>query len=402
MAQSFRPRDTAELLEVVKWAAAEQQPLEVIGNGSKRALGRPVQVANTLALDHLIGVVDYEPAELVLTARAGTPLAEIQALLQDNGQELAFEPMDYGPVLGEELGRATFGGTLAANVSGPRRIKAGAARDHVLGLEAVSGRGELFRAGGRVVKNVTGYDLARAFCASWGTLAVASTITVKVAPRTAMEKTVCLYGLQGVEATGAMSAALGSSAEISGAAHVPEKLAAVQSGALGGGRSLTLLRLEGIEESIEYRVGILRRVFELAGPFEVMDAATSFSVWQSIRNLTVFPNGLGALWRVSVAPTAADDVIASLPEGCMVMQDWGGGLLWISDPDDQRDGTSLRATIASAGGGHATLVKAPPNVRNTIEVFHPQEPGLSLLTKRLKSQFDPHGVLNPGRMYKGV
>lgn len=221
MDATMKPRNTGDVEKVVAWAAAEDQPLEIIGQGSKRTLGRPVQAAHVLDLSGLTGVESYEPAELVLTVKAGTPIAEVEKLVDDNGQELSFEPMDFGPLLGVTPAQGTIGGVLAANLSGPRRIKAGAARDHVLGMEAVSGRGEIFNSGGKVVKNVTGYDLPRALCGAYGTLAVATTVTLKVNPKPETSATFVLSGLDDDDGIKALCQAMGSSAEVSGAAHLP-------------------------------------------------------------------------------------------------------------------------------------------------------------------------------------
>ena len=222
---TYPPASAQEIVSAIQWAAAEEQPLEIVGHGSMRGIGRPVQAAHTLDLSKLTGVTLYEPEELVLSARAGTPLAEIESLLADNGQGLAFEPINYGPLLGGEGGRGTIGGALSANLAGPRRIKAGAARDHILGVHAVSGRGEAFKSGGRVVKNVTGYDLSKVMAGSSGTLAVLTDVTFKVLPRAETETTVAVRGLLDEDAARAKALAMGSSAEVSGAAHLPEGIA---------------------------------------------------------------------------------------------------------------------------------------------------------------------------------
>ena len=226
MSDALKPRDGKDVEAAVQWALAEGKTLEVIGHGTKRGIGRAAQWDLSLDLSDLSGVTLYEPEELVLSAKAGTPIAEIEALLAKNNQELAFEPMDYGPVFGAAPGRGTIGGTLAANLSGPRRIKAGAARDHFLGFTAVSGRGETFKSGGRVVKNVTGYDLCKLLAGSYGTLAVMTDVTVKVLPRAETEQTVLVLGLDDAAAIRAMSAAMNSSNDVSGAAHFPAPVAA--------------------------------------------------------------------------------------------------------------------------------------------------------------------------------
>src|SRR5438552_11865080 len=241
MTDLLKPRDGKDVEAAVQWALAEGKTLEIVGQGSKRGVGRAAQWDLSLDLSDLSGVTLYEPDELVLSAKAGTPIAEIEALLAKNNQELAFEPIDYGPVFGAAPGGGTIGGVLAANLSGPRRIKAGAARDHFLGFTAVSGRGETFKSGGRVVKNVTGYDLCKLLAGSWGTLAALIDVTVKVLPRAETEETVLVLGLDDPKAVAAMAAAMGSSCEVAGAAHLPASVAAriPLGAAVAQGRALT-------------------------------------------------------------------------------------------------------------------------------------------------------------------
>ncbi|MFM9861743.1 FAD-binding protein [Pseudoxanthobacter sp. M-2] len=399
------PRDDDDVRDIVASAVAASAPIEVIGHGSKRLIGRPVQAAATLDLSALTGVTLYEPEELVLSAKAGTSVAEIGALLATHGQELAFEPIDYGPLFGAPAGRGTLGGLLAANLAGPRRIKAGAARDHTLGLHAISGRAEAFKAGGRVVKNVTGYDLSRGLSGSWGTLAVFTEITLKVLPVAETETTLALAGLDATAAVAAMTAAMGSSADVSAAAHLPSAIAAALPGASLGAGAVTLLRLEGIAPSVAARVTALSAVLAplLAAPVE---AEASRDLWRSIRDVVpLAERGDPIVWRVSVAPSAGP-VIAAAAErlGGAWMFDWAGGLVWVSLPDALSDAgaPALRAAVAAAGGGHATLIKAPAAVRALVDPFEPQPPALAGVTRRLKEVFDPRGVLEPGRMYAGV
>src|SRR5229473_6702237 len=225
MVELFKPRDQKDVAAAIEWALAGGKTLEIVGGGSKREIGRAAQWDLTLDLSGLSGVTLYEPEELVLSAKAGTPLAEIEQLVASRGQELAFEPMDYGPVLGRSMGQGTLGGALATNLSGPRRIKAGAARDHFLGVSAVSGRAEVFKSGGRVVKNVTGYDLCKLVAGSWGTLAAMTEVTIKVLPRPETEQTLLVRGLDPARAIEAMTSAMGSSCDVSGAAHLPADIA---------------------------------------------------------------------------------------------------------------------------------------------------------------------------------
>src|SRR5262249_33314264 len=244
MTDTLKPRDSKEVEDAVQWALADGKALEIVGGGSKRAIGRPAQTDLTLDLSGLSGVTLYEPEELVLSAKAGTPIAEIETLVAAKGQQLAFEPMDYAAVLGGIAGRGTIGGVLAANLAGPRRIRAGGPRDHLLGFSAVSGRGESFKSGGRVVKNVTGYDLCKLIAGSWGTLAAMTEVTLKVLPAPETEETVLVRGLAPEKAVAAMTTAMGSACDLSRAAHLPAGVAARLPGgavASAGGAATALL-----------------------------------------------------------------------------------------------------------------------------------------------------------------
>lgn len=397
---TFTPSTAGEVREAVAWAAAEESPLEIVGHGSKRGIGRPVQAAHTLDLSRLAGVTLYEPEELVLAAKAGTPLAEIEALLAARNQQLAFEPMDYGPLLGGPAGRGTLGGAIAANLSGPRRLKAGAARDHVLGVDAVSGRGEAFKAGGRVVKNVTGYDLSKGLAGSWGTLAVLTDIVVKVLPAAETEVTLALRGLLDEQAAAAMAAALGSSGEVSGAAHLPEGVSGGMFGGALGGAAATLLRVEGFGPSVAYRARLLRELFAGVAADEI-GAAQSRALWREVRDCMPFTDGTERpVWRVSVAPAQAHGLALALrmQAPATLFYDWQGGLVWVRMEDGEPQAELLRALVARCGGGHATLVRAAPAIRAAVAVFEPQAGPLAALSARLKQQFDPVDILNPGRM----
>jgi glycolate oxidase FAD binding subunit len=401
---TFTPNSAAETLSTVQRALGEEQPLEIVGHGSKRGIGHPVQAAHTLDLSGLSGVTLYEPEELVLSAKAGTPLAEIEKLLADNNQQLAFEPMDYGPLFGGMAGRGTIGGVLAANLSGPRRLKAGAARDHILGIEAVSGRGEAFKSGGRVVKNVTGYDLSKVLAGSWGTLAALTSVTFKVLPAAETETTLVLRGLMDDAAASAMALALGSSAEVASAAHLPENIAGrVLDGALAGGPA-TLLRLEGFGPSVAYRLAKLKDLLKAAPGIEEIGADASGSLWREIRDCAPFADGgERPVWRVSMAPSQGYSMVAALrmEAGADAFYDWQGGLIWLrmeSDPEAE----TVRRLVKKIGGGHATLVRASPQWRAATPVFEPQPPALAALSARLKNEFDPKGILNPGRMTAGL
>jgi glycolate dehydrogenase FAD-binding subunit len=410
MGDDFRPDSGAHVAELVAWAAAEQTPLEVVGRGSKQGFGRPVQAAHGLDLSALTGITLYEPEELVLGARAGTPLAEIEAALAAQNQHLAFEPPDLGPLLGNQADAGSIGGVLACNLSGPRRLKSGAARDHFLGVEAVSGRGDVFKSGGRVVKNVTGYDLCKLLAGSHGTLAVMTDVTVKVLPRPEKTRTVLVFGQDDGQALAVMTRALQSPHEISGAAHLPVAVAAgsqvsyvAEAGAAG--QPVTALRLEGPGPSVSFRCQALRGELADFGAHEELHGRNSALLWREVRDVQLFVDDPGRpVWRLSVPPVSAPGVVARIAdrEGARHYFDWGGGLIWLALPDGaEPNDAAVRAALAESGG-HATLVRAPTEVRAITPVFQPPDPAEATIIERVKDSFDPRRVLNPGRMYAGL
>ena len=408
MTDTVKPRDAAEVEQAVNWALAGGKTLEVVGRGSKRAIGRAAQWDATLDLSAVSGVTLYEPAELVLSAKSATPLAEIEALVAANGQELAFEPMDYGPLLGGAPGAGTIGGALAANLSGPRRVKAGAARDHFLGVHAVSGRGETFKSGGRVVKNVTGYDLCKLLAGSWGTLAAMTDITIKTLPRAETEETVLIFDLHETRAGKLMAAVMGSFADASAAAHVPAPLAVRIAEIAAARGAVTALRLEGVAPSVAHRKAVLEKLAAPYGGLGTLDETASRAFWRAIRDVTPFaaagPAGRRDLWRISTAPSRGAELGLALTgrAEAEVLYDWAGGLVWAALPAaDHAHARLVRLTLAAIGG-HATLIRAPAAVRAAVEVFEPQPPALAALSKRVRDSFDPRGVLNAGRMWAGV
>jgi glycolate oxidase FAD binding subunit len=400
----FSPQTEDEIVDAVQWALSENAPVEVIGHGSKRLLGRPLQTEHTIALSSYSGVTLYEPDELVLSAKAGTPVAELETMLAENGQAFQFEPMDYGPLLAQPSGQGSLGGLLATNLCGPRRLKYGSARDHVLGVRVVSGRGELFKSGGRVVKNVTGYDLSKGMASSWGTLGIATEITVKVLPAPETETTLVVRGLTDDEAARAMAMAMGSSGEVASAAHLPANVAPrVIDGQLTA-EAATLLRLEGFAPSVNDRAIMLKGLLASAGTIDEISRETSRRLWREVRDVIPFADGTERpVWRVSMVPMEAYKLVASLRMGAAVdaFYDWQGGLVWLR-MEGEPEAEAVRALIRKYGGGHATLVRASGSVRAALPVFEPAPAPLAALSKRLKQQFDPSGILNPGRMVAGV
>ncbi|MGY3131638.1 glycolate oxidase FAD binding subunit [Bradyrhizobium sp. USDA 4501] len=338
---TLKVRDAKDVEEVVRAAVASEQPLEVIGHGSKRAIGHPMATNALLDVSALNAVTSYEPNELIITVQAGAPLADVQSLIDAKNQQFAFEPMDTSVLLGT-AGAGTIGGMIGAGLAGPRRIKAGGIRDHLLGAHAVSGFGDSFKTGGRVVKNVTGYDLCKLLTGSWGTLAVMTEVTLKVMPKPEAERTLLLRGLDDVTANKAMTAALGSPFDVSGAAHLPGSALRTGGGALAGlaasGQPVTLVRLEGISASAAHRAASLSQTLSSYGTVDSLADDGSAAIWSALRDVVPFAaNGaLGAwpVWRI-VCPPASGGALGqalSRATGGDVIYDWGGGLIWAAVP----------------------------------------------------------------------
>jgi glycolate oxidase FAD binding subunit len=382
------PQSVAELAEIIAAAANEQSPLAICGSETKRNIGRSSVIADVLSTSAVRGIKLYEPEELVLTIYSGTPLEEIEAALAQRDQHLAFEPPRFHRLL-EIEGATSIGGVVAAGLSGPRRITAGAVRDYALGFQAVNGRGEIIKAGGRVVKNVTGYDLSKLMAGSFGTLAVLSEITLKVLPRPARVQTLVAQGVGACEGVSLLSRALGGPYVVSGAAWLPPHLS-------GNGDSIAAVRLEGTAESVAARGLALRTAL---GAFSgALDHDESCAFWQSIGEVEGLADQTGAVWRISVPPMSGPDILEAVP-GATGFLDWGGGLVWLLVPETGDCAAALIRAAVARVGGHATLFRASAEMRSTVPVFQPLEGPLAALTRRVKESFDPLHILNPGRMY---
>ena len=368
------PKTEEDLAQVV---AGAKGALRISGGGT-RGYGRPV-VGEVLSAAKLTGVTLYDPGALTMVARAGTPLAEVEAALKAENQRLAFEPMDHRPLLGSK-GKPTIGGAVAANISGPRRISVGACRDFLLGVRFVDGVGQIVKNGGRVMKNVTGYDLVKLMAGAHGTLGVLTEVSFKVMPDVEKAATLTLDGLDDARAVAAMSRALGSPFDVTGAAHLP--------GGLNGPR--TYLRIEGFAGSVGYRAGNLAELLVYFGTATVTQNADA---WTDLRDVTALAARSGDIWRISVKPSDAAGLVANL-DATAVQYDWGGGLIWALAPA----GTDLRAPMDGISG-HATLIRADEATRAAIPSFHPEPAPLAAITQGLRAKFDPRGILNPGLMH---
>jgi len=362
-------------------ASRRGERLAIRGGNSKGGIGRPTPQARDLDMRAFDGVVDYDPPELVLTVRPATPLATVQSLVAEQGQMLAFEPFDHGPIFGRSTGAATIGGVVAAAVAGSQRVASGGARDHLLGVRAVSGRGELFISGAKVVKNVTGYDLPKLIAGSWGRLSAITELTLKVLPAPRVMATRVIRGLDPDRAVAAMAAAMGSQAEIAAAAHWP---------ANGG---ITAFRLQGFHASVAARCANLMRFLEPFGRLDAVDDDEAAMLWTGMVTLASLPQDL-PLWRVIMPPGAGGKLVGELERhGAQWLLDWAGGLAWIALGGEE----DIVRAAAAAVGGHALLVRAPPDLRDRIAAFHPPHPGVAALEERVRRAFDPAMVFETGR-----
>lgn len=388
------PADEDEAAEIVRDARARGAKLDISGRATRRGFGRPGEGGERLSTRRLAGVVFHEPAEMTLRARGGTPLREIDAALAAHDQMLPFEPIDHRALYGSE-GEPTVGGLVATNASGPRRISAGAARDSLIGLRFVNGRGETVTAGGRVMKNVTGLDLVKLVCGAHGALGLVTEATFKLLPRPQSEATVVIRRLDEEQAIAAMTRALGSPYGVSGAAAI----------GAGMGREFprTFLRLEGFADSVDYRLEQLLALLADFGAKHALRGEESQRLWRAVRDIEFLAEPRErAIWRVSLRPSMGARFVAALGAHALAhLYDWGGGLVWLASEPTIAAAAAVRAALAPLGG-HATLMRAPDALRASVDVFEPLTPTLARLTKGVKASFDPDGLFNAGRMYAGI
>jgi glycolate oxidase FAD binding subunit len=395
------PADEAGIAAAVIDASAAGEPLLVCGNGTKLGMLRPVQAARSLSARNLTGITLHAPKELVISARAGTTLAAVEAAVATGGQHIIAEPPDLTALLGDAGAPQTLGGVVSANLSGPRRVAWGAMRDHVMGVRAVNGTGEIIHSGGRVLKNVTGLDLCKLLTGSHGTLAVLTEITLKVLPAPETTGSLAIAGLDAVAGVAALSAALGSPYGVSAAAWLPAAAAALVPALAGLGGSVAVIRIEDFATSVAYRLDRLRA--ELGGEAVLLADPDSRAVWRAVRDAVPLANAPeDAVWRVSVRPSAGPGVLAALqPLGVRGFLDWGGGLVWLAGPCDAATHEAV-TRAARAGRGTWTLLRARDPLRAAVAVVPPEPAPLAAITRRVKAAFDPRGVLNPGRLYAGL
>jgi len=396
---TFAPRNDEEVCEVVRWAASEQHPLSVSGGGSRAAFGHEVNTSHGISLRELSGIREYDARELVLTAGAGTPLAEIHDALAKQGQLLPFEPPDPTVLFGS-VGTGTLGGVFMGNQCGPRRLHAGAARDHILGVRAINGRGEVWKSGGKVIKNVTGYDLSKLLAGSWGTLSVVTELTCKVLPAPACVTTVGVIAHSVTAALALLTRIASGPYSPTGLAYVPETLNAAGTFRTDV-RGRCLLRFEGTESGVNERVAVVSKALEPAVQSGVWTGAESAEIWRKLRDAAPVA-ACPVVLKLSLPPTAAPAVANALL--ARRLHDWyldaGGAWYWIGvEPDIAVELVRALRELLRPVGGSVVIMRAPTVVKSSAGVLTPQLPAMAALTARLKQSFDPLALFNPGRLY---
>ncbi|WP_169569830.1 FAD-binding protein [Sneathiella limimaris] len=401
----FEVSSDAQVLELLEWASAEKTPLKIEGSGSKNELGLPVEAEHTLSLKGLKDIKMYEPGELVMQAGAGAALSDIEAELLANNQRLAFSPPDLGPLYGKEAGLSTLGGVFNANLSGSSRNRAGAARDHLLGVQGVTGRGQAFQTGSRVMKNVTGYDLCKLVAGSYGTVTVCTDFTFKVLPNPEKVRTILIYGQGTGAAVLTMRDAMSSVHEVVSTAYIPANMTKAYDldYVSDQDQPITALLIEGAPPSVAHRNDALKEMFKEAGEIEELHGMRSRKFWSATASVTPFAADQQRLvWRVSLPPSDTAEYLFRLGQSIpdlIYYLDWAGGLIWLSVPADTplAGAEVIRGEIRN--GGHATLMRAPEDLRLKAGVFQPLDPIKMRITEKIREGFDPYRILNPGRMY---
>ena len=396
----IKATDLRDVQDAIQAAVAAKTRLEVRASGTKQHLGVAAAYDHVLDVSAMSGIIDYQPEELVMTLRAGTPMNQVEKALADARQMLAFEPPSMTKILGEATAgvRGSIGGIIATNLSGPRRLTAGAARDFLLGFEAISGRGEQFKSGGKVMKNVTGYDLSKLMCGSYGTLAVMDEITLKTIPAPETSRSLLVGADSFSEAVKLIATIFATPHEPGSAAILPQPIAAGEQ--VDTGNAFTIvIRLEGIEPSVNDRLQHLQSGF--GG--ESLDDMASQALWLRIRDVQPLAEKPQDIWKVSCAPSDAPRLIDSLDlrQEMRFFADWAGGLIWMSSAAPDL-GAQLRSAVARLNSGFAMLVRDVGATKQKVAPLQPLTGGMFELHKRVKASFDPLGVLNYGRMHEGV
>jgi len=400
----LKPNNEDAIAKTIKHCYKKNIPLEIYGSGSKRDIGRNFQSQKTLDLSNYSGIIKYEPEELYIKVKSGTPIKEIKKALEKNNQHLAFEPTDFGPLFEGQTNEGTIGGVLSCNFAGPRRFKAGSARDHILGFKGVNGKGEIIKSGGTVVKNVTGYDLSKLITGSFGTLSVFTEISIKVLPKPDLTKTLIINNPHLKKGLEHLSAALSSSCDPSGAVFYPEffqdKFIFNDLTTKG---SITAIRIEGSKLSIDERIKqLINELTVDKKEISILDPEQSSIFWEKTRSLNVFSNLKSNLLRIIVPGSEAFDLINRLKiYNVRYFIDWGGNLVWAQLDQLNLDILKGIKAIVKNLGGYLTIIKVDERLKSSIDIFTIDNVKYKI-SEKIKKSFDPKRILNPGKMYTGI
>ena len=406
------PQNEKEVSNFIKKFYKSGIPIELIGSGSKRKIGKPLQCAKTLSLAKLDGIIEYLPEELYIKVKACTSIKQIEEELKKNKQQLAFEPIDFGYLFNRKSDFGTSAGQVACNISGPRRFKAGSVRDHVLGFRGVNGKGEIIKSGGNVVKNVTGYDLSKLVCGSYGTLIALTEITFKVLPKPEESKTLIIHKQKVEPASFLLEKATSSSNDISGSAFFPDEPRISECAMniektfklndLKHGGSLTAFRIEGSKNSIDQRIKNL--IYELKAVnlnISVLDNYQSEIFWNKVRSLEFFSLSKNNILRIVIPPSECVQLVYQFSNKFKYYLDWGGPLMWMEAFElSEEMFESIRKKVVNHGG-YVTMIKNSNYLPYVEDVFTINRDRFNI-SQNIKKSFDPKRILNPGKMYTGI
>ncbi len=402
--EEFEPSDESEIQQIIKHCFKKNLPIEIIGSQTKKEIGKKLQCAKTLKMSKFSGIIDYKPEELYITVKAGTPIKNIQEELKKNNQHLAFEPTNFSKIFKTDSNEGTIGGTIACNFAGPRRLKVGSARDHILGFKGFNGKGEKIKSGGTVVKNVTGYDLSKLITGSFGTLLTISELTLKVLPLESEIKTIIVSGLALEHAMGIMGSAISSSNDPSGAVYYPGNLRNnFVFNDLTHPGSITAIRVEGTKLSTEQRINNLIKELVLENKkLTILDSNQSEIFWEDTRSLKAFSINDRNLLRAVVPPSETVNLINRLKTfHPNYFLDWGGSLIWLElDYLSNQKIDQIRERILDVNG-YLTVIKSPESLKSSSEIFT-IDPIKFKISQNIKKSFDPKRIFNPGKMYTGI
>ncbi len=404
MAEIYSPSSENEVVDFIKDSHSLQTPIEISGNNSK-SIGRLIQCSKSLQFKNFGGIVEYLPEELYIKVKSGTSLALIESELDKKNQELAFEPSDMGFLYSGKSNKGSVGGAVACNLSGSRRFRAGALRDHILGFCGVNGKGEIIKSGGTVVKNVTGYDVSKLITGSYGTLVALTEIVLKVQPKNEESQTLLINNINLKMALNVFSKAMHTSVEISGACFYPAKISKFfKLNDLDTNTSITAIRLEGPKISVTERVNTLKKLFsDYKTTISVLENYQSRIFWQNTSDLQFFNNSKNVVIKIVLPPLNTDQLINKFEnEELKYVVDWAGNLIWVELPENDSVLLKHLRTEILKLSGHMTIIKAPNHVRIREDFLTTVDENIKVLSLKIKESFDPKKILNPGKMYSGI